>query len=160
CREAGMNDYVPKPFIVSQLVSAIAKATGREIKFREKMPLDIEKRETKKTSISDLTYLEKFCEGDRVRMQKYKDLFISSTRNLIEIIQAAIDNSDLMEIANQVHGFKTSLIMMGMSESKELAFIIETACRIENPDYTFIKENTAHLINLIRQAVKELNQNI
>ena len=42
CREAGMNDYVPKPFKVSQLISVIAKANGREIRFVEKSILEIE----------------------------------------------------------------------------------------------------------------------
>ena len=36
CREAGMDDYVPKPFKTSQLITSIAKATGRELKFVEK----------------------------------------------------------------------------------------------------------------------------
>ena len=33
CREAGMDDYVPKPFKTSQLITTIANVTGRELKF-------------------------------------------------------------------------------------------------------------------------------
>lgn len=39
CRAAGMNDYVPKPFRTSELIAAIAKAAGREIKFTSKMKI-------------------------------------------------------------------------------------------------------------------------
>ncbi|HMG15123.1 MAG TPA: tetratricopeptide repeat protein, partial [Saprospiraceae bacterium] len=155
CREAGMNDYVPKPFIVSQLVSAIAKATGREIKFREKMLLDIEKRETKKTSITNLTYLEKFCEGDRIRIKKYIEMFINSLPNVIGKIESAYTQEDFNEIAVQLHGLKTKLIMMGMNETKALAMEIEQECREGNFIHDF-KGNIKTLIYMLKTSLKEL----
>src|SRR5690606_23108062 len=75
CRSAGMNDYVPKPFKASQLFSTIAKVTGRTMKYIEKPENEIEKVEKTVTSATtqytDLSYLEKFCEGDKAKMQKY-----------------------------------------------------------------------------------------
>ena len=118
CRAAGMNDYVPKPFKKAQLISAIARATGREMKFTVIKTDAVDREKENHSSVSNLSYLEKFCEGDKMLMQKYINMFIASAPVLIEKLNTALLNNDLEEIASQVHGFKTKWIMMGMTESK------------------------------------------
>ncbi|HMG15111.1 MAG TPA: ATP-binding protein, partial [Saprospiraceae bacterium] len=140
CKESGMNDYVPKPFIISQLISAIATNTGKEIKYIVNKKNEDEKLINKYPILTDLSYLEKFCEGDKVRMKKYIDLFISAVPSFNEKLKEAISKSDFIEIANQVHGFKTKMIMMGMNFSKDIAIHIETACRKNKPDQSVLRE--------------------
>ncbi len=157
CRQAGMNDYVPKPFIVSQLVTAIAKATNREIKFTEKKSGNEHTGDAINTRITDLSYLRKFCEEDETRMKKYIDIFISTAPIVIEKIQLALANNELIEIANQLHGFKTKMIMMGMNESKDLAMEIEMECRKENLAHNSL-ENIKILIKQINSSLIELKK--
>jgi len=155
CREAGMNDYIPKPFKTSQLVSAIAKAAGREIRYSEKAIPGTGTALKAKTGVTDLTYLEKFCEGDKERMTRYIRMFLDTAPLLIEKINSAIEKNDFVEIANQIHGYKTKWIMMGMNETKDLAHIVEKQCREEN-NPAMIKENIISLISQIHKAVNEL----
>ena len=66
CRAAGMNDYVPKPFKVSHLIGAIAKAAGREIILVSAGITGKESTEMKPeagngSTVIDLSWLEKFC---------------------------------------------------------------------------------------------------
>ncbi|MEO8085614.1 MAG: ATP-binding protein [Bacteroidota bacterium] len=184
CRAAGMNDYVPKPFKTNQLISSIAKLTGREIKYRIKdngqqtmvkeqssmvnpdgpgqtghpdpdsYPDDPDYRE----SIVDLSYLEEFCIGDKVRMRKYTNIFLESTPVLVEKLNAGLIENNFLKIANQIHGFKTKWIMMGMNGANEIATKIELDCRKELADYSSIKKETAMLINIISQAINEIKK--
>lgn len=158
CRAAGMNDYVPKPFKTSQLISSIAKVTGREIKFAEKKN-NLVKFETRSGSstITNLSYLHKFCEGDKKRMQKYVNMFILSAPALVEKLNTALTNQDFEEIASQVHGYKTNWLMMGMIESRDLAFKIEQLCRKDSSGQAPGKD-IARLITQIQAAVGELTQ--
>jgi HPt (histidine-containing phosphotransfer) domain-containing protein len=155
CRAAGMNDYVPKPFRVSQLITSIAKATGRETRASEKKSIEIKQEGGTNLKATNLNYLGNFCEGNEERMRKYINMFLDSSPKLINKVNSAADVNDYEEIANQVHGFKTNWIMMGMREAKELALKIEQGCR-QNSDKTMIDENIKLLILQIRQAISEL----
>ncbi|MEI6293934.1 MAG: Hpt domain-containing protein, partial [Methanomicrobiales archaeon] len=147
--------YIPKPFKASQLISVIAKAAGREIRFSEKRISPAEPERGKETGVTDLTYLEKFCGGDKEKMQKYITMFLASAPMLIEKINGALNDRDLQEIASQVHGHKTRFIMMGMQGSKNLADIIERQCREEvKPEE--ISENVMNLVQQIDKAISEL----
>ncbi len=156
CRAAGMTDYVPKPFATDQLIAALAKATGREIKYLAKKENQIKLQPGYHSPVTNLSYLEKFCQGDKKQMQKYISMFTSTAPDLIKKITAALSNNDFEEIASQVHGYKTKWIMMGMNESKELAFIIERQCSEEKPG-TIVKENLLLLIEQIKKATSELS---
>ena len=155
CRQAGMDDYVPKPFKIYQLISAIAKASVRELKFldkkRTKVPFDTDAQDV----VTDLTYLQNFCEGDKTRMQKYINMFLSTAPVFIEKLNDALGRQDLEEIASLVHGYKSNWIMMGMNEARDLALVIEQQCKAEtlHPD---LEQNTARLMGYISNAVSEL----
>ncbi len=133
CRQAGMTDYIPKPFKTSQLISAIAKATGREIKFLEKNNVELDNNAETNNWVIDLSYLEEFCEGDNERIKKYINIFLQSSPLLTEKLNAALKENNFEDIASRVHGFKTKCIMMGMDDAKELAVSIEYQCRKETP---------------------------
>ena len=84
-------------------------------------------------------------------------MFLESAPLLKEKINDAISKNDFLEIASQIHAFKTKFIMMGMNESKELALKIEMMCREEIVKDS-VKEDVAILINQIQSGVNELKQ--
>jgi len=153
CIAAGMNSYIPKPFKAYQLISEIAEVLNIPMKKRKPSLKNIQK--TSIGEVTELTYLTNFCEGDKVRIQKYIDLFLSSVPQVIEKIDLALENKDFEEIANQVHSFKTKCMMMGMTVTKDLANTIEHLCR-ENPENKLIKRNISSLKINIEKALKEL----
>ncbi len=155
CRAAGMNDYVPKPFRVPYLIAAIAKAAGREIKFVEKKNSEIKQEINNNSTVTNLSYLTKFCEGDKERMKKYVQIFLDTAPALIEKINTSLAINDYEEIASQVHGYKTKWIMMGMNETKELALKIEQQCREISPDQS-AQDNILKLVDQIGIAIDEL----
>jgi signal transduction histidine kinase/ligand-binding sensor domain-containing protein/HPt (histidine-containing phosphotransfer) domain-containing protein/ActR/RegA family two-component response regulator len=155
CRAAGMTDYVPKPFKISHLFTAIALAAKREIRNTGRKDAGIIKPEGKSAGVTDLAYLHNFCEGDKARMQKYIGMFLDTAPGLIDKVNNALAVSDYAEIATQVHGYKTKWIMMGMKDAKDLAQEIELECRKEDAD-PLVGESIGRLLQLIYQAVDEL----
>jgi len=114
------------------LIIGIAKVLNIALRSEKKIEFMNVQSATFSRSVTDLDYLNKFCEGDMVRMKKYIEMFLSSAPTFLEKIKVALNNNDYLEIANQMHGYKTKFLMMGMKEAKDLASEIETKCRHEN----------------------------
>ena len=155
CLDAGMNSYIPKPFKAHQLITEIAEVLNIPLKTKKEVQEKIDS--PKSYGVTDLTYLNNFCEGDKERMKKYIQMFLSSAPSLIEKINTAKAKNDFEEIANQIHGFKTKWIMMGMNETKDTAILLEQLCR-EKSDEKLISEKMSNLIDDIEKAQIELSE--
>ena len=153
CKQAGMNSYIPKPFSSQQLITGIAQVLNIGIRVKNENKGSSHSEHSMK--VTDLTYLEKFCEGDLTRMKKYILMFTSSVPAFIEKLNLALSAGDFIEIASQVHGFKTRWIMMGMTDTKDLAQYLEQLCR-EGSDEGLIRSNLDLLIKEVGIALIEL----
>jgi len=158
CLEAGMDDYVPKPFTPAQLFAAIARAAGRPIRYLETPTAAPAKISVQAKQVTDLGYLEKFCEGDPKRIAKYIRLFLESSPALSDKIMVALDAGDWAEIARQVHGYKSGWLMMGMQETNKLAVSLEHRCLL-GVDPEAIRKETLLLLGQLQQAARELSGN-
>jgi signal transduction histidine kinase/DNA-binding NarL/FixJ family response regulator/predicted negative regulator of RcsB-dependent stress response len=156
CTAAGMNSYIPKPFKPSQLIAGIAQALNIRLKTKPNNQPAKSAPTKANGHITNLDYLRKFCEGNQEKMKKYISLFTSAAPQLIENIEADFQKKNFEEIANQVHGFKTKWIMMGMTETKNLAIEIENQCR-EGSINEKLSENIAKLVEQVKESVKELS---
>ena len=153
CREAGMDSYIPKPFSAQQLITGIAQVLNIPLKIKRESEIAKQLRPLK--GITNLAYLERFCEGDKARMEKYIGMFVSTAPLLATKVNTAFETNDFEEIANQVHGFKTKWIMMGMTQTKDLAIKLENLCR-EGSEVKLIGETLKLLVTYLELAVKEL----
>jgi CheY-like chemotaxis protein/HPt (histidine-containing phosphotransfer) domain-containing protein len=161
CRDAGMNDYVPKPFKSSELISAIAKATGRS-GINTKGPISTVVQSFKSSwqktngSVIDLGYLESFCEGDPVKMQKYIMIFLGLSPMTLMKIKESLASKNVKGIATQLHGKRTQLKMMGMQECLDLATSLEKECHALPLDFESIEKKTSYFIHLLEKGITEL----
>jgi CheY-like chemotaxis protein len=153
CIDAGMNSYIPKPFKAYQLIGEIAEVLNIPMKKKRTSLKDAP--EISSGEVTDLTYLTNFCEGDKDRIKKYIEMFLASAPAVVEKIKFALVHGDFEEVANQVHGFKTKCMMMGMTETKDLSNTIEQLCR-EKPNEEIIKEKVLELITKVKKAEIEL----
>jgi len=159
--DAGMNDYLLKPFKAWQLIAALSKATGRELANIKA------KRENKKTTtgiayapdgVTNLSYLEEFCDGDIERMRKFVKAYIVSVPLFTDKIKAALNANDLPEIATQVHALKPRLRLMGMSKTRTLGDKIEQ--QINGEDQEGFAANVELFITNTKKAVGELEKSL
>lgn len=162
CRTAGMDDYVPKPFKATQLFTTIAKVTGRTIKYMDKTEAEAEPSakpvQSAAAQHTDLSYLEKFCEGDSTKMQKYIGIFLKGAPDIIVRLQTALSENNYERIASQAHASKPTFMMMGMHGANDLAKELEITCRSENPQQDIVQKNTTTLIQIVQAAIIELSR--
>ncbi|MEI6455744.1 MAG: ATP-binding protein, partial [bacterium] len=156
CRQAGMNSYIPKPFHASQLIRGIAEVLDIKIRTLEGTGEAEEKVSSDLETVTDMTYLYSFCEGDRKKMQKYITMFLQSAPPLLARVNEVLAAGDFEEVANQLHGFKTKFIMMGMKRTGTLSVNLEQQCRGGSPSQT-IASDIRGLLADIRRAVSELS---
>ena len=150
-----MDSYIPKPFNPQQLITGIAQVLNITLKVKKDDEPTVQKIHP--SGITDLTYLDKFCEGDIIRMNKYIRMFTSTAPGLIEKINSALATNDFLDIANQVHGYKTKWMMMGMTETKDLAIRLEHLCR-DGSEEKLIRETIRVLFNNVELALIELSR--
>ncbi|MCX6249841.1 MAG: tetratricopeptide repeat protein [Bacteroidetes bacterium] len=155
CRQAGMNSYIPKPFNASQLIRGIAEVLGIKIRTLENTIEEKKTGSSDKSLVTDMSYLNTFCEGDRKKMQKYIAMFLQSAPVLLEKVNAALAADDFIMVADQLHGFKTKFIMMGMKNTGSLSLILEQHCRSDSKPAT-IHSDIKALLRDVEFAVSEL----
>lgn len=158
CIKAGMNSYIPKPFNSQELITGIANVLGIDLIVKNEKTKKITKSKSNKNAgkTTNMEYLNDFCNEDGEKIKKYIGMFTSSAPRLIDDINTAFEEKDFESIANQVHGFKTKWIMMGMKETKDLAIELELLCR-EDPSNKLVAKKIENLINNINQAIDELS---
>jgi len=130
CTEAGMNDYIPKPFTRAQLLNTLAKyykndMAATAVKEGKNEAFAEMQNEDAGHKITDLTFLRNFCDGDRDRMKKYIDIYLKLTPGNLEKINKAGTEKDYASLSQTVHGMKPRLDFMGMKEAKAVAQKIE-----------------------------------
>ncbi len=160
CTEAGMNGYLPKPFKTHDLIIEIAKTLNIELKYSGmKNSIKASPVERSNGTITDLTYLRNFCEGDEKKMKKYIDLFLSSAPHFIDQINQLMADRKTDKLASQLHSFYTRLVMMGMSDQRSEALVIESKLKDGLLDEG-LRERLERLINQISQATEELKNSL
>lgn len=157
CTQAGMNGYIPKPFRTAQLFYGIAKVLKLAIK-AEQAPQPVAEKAVAAVQLPrqiNLNYLENFCGGDPVKMDKYIGLFIKSSAEFRQRIQEALKNEKWEDVAAQFHGMRTQLMMMGMDACKSEAARLEATLQ-EGPANGHTKAKIKALLADIQQGEKEL----
>ncbi len=157
CTQAGMNGYIPKPFRTAQLFYGIAKALKLAVKVESRPALETKKAAKSATlpAQTNLSYLERFCEGDAAKKIKYIRLFLQSSAEFRAKVTEALQNQQWDEIAAQLHGVRTQLMMMGMDACKTEAARLELSLKqgaVTGHSQAKIKA----LLTAIQQGEKEL----
>jgi CheY-like chemotaxis protein/HPt (histidine-containing phosphotransfer) domain-containing protein len=119
--EAGMNDYIVKPFEPSSFYSIIAKHTGRE---GSKGPINPEPMSTSR-KLTDLTYLKDASSGNQTFINEMIDIFLKQTPLYLEQLFQFCENKDWTEFRKVMHKLKPTITMMGIKEGEELVKQIE-----------------------------------
>ena len=160
CFDAGMNDYVPKPFTRVQLLNTLAKyykheAPASEMDIATPTPV-ASAIENTASGITDLTFLRDFCENDDARMRKYIDIYLKVTPGNLEKIRKALKENNYKLLATTVHAMKAHLNYMGMKQTRELADRIEENAN-EQRDLEGLPELIEQLGRDWEQSKGELN---
>lgn len=129
CMEAGMDDYISKPFMIEEIVERIKKWGGR---FRESQN-DMNNKTTTSTSNGNailyeptLIKLKEMTSGaDPAFFSQVIKMFVDQGSDIVEQIAALLPIMDLPKMASLAHKLKGSALNLGANKLAETCRIIE-----------------------------------
>jgi signal transduction histidine kinase/CheY-like chemotaxis protein/HPt (histidine-containing phosphotransfer) domain-containing protein len=168
CLQAGMNDFVPKPFTREELLGTLAKhyenknppsnvvEANHEAPIAEPQMMEYADAKVGAT-VTDLTFLTDFTEGNQERTKKYIGMYLKLLPGNIEKIESALASKDNETLVKVLHAMRPHLNYMGMNNAAELAGNIEKAVR-EEADQSFVPEAAETILNHCKKSEGELNE--
>lgn len=153
CLDAGMNDYLSKPFEESQLLNIITKWLGKSII----SDFNSTANDKNTNPLYDLAKLEEISRGNKDFVEKMIRLFVEQVPASIEEMQAAYLERNFEIIKKVAHRIKPSIDNMGVSSLKAEIREIETLA-MENTDSPKLIKLIQQLDSKIRKVVDKLRQ--
>lgn len=147
CMEAGMNDYLSKPFKEEHLLKVVAEWLGKKVILH-----GVEKKEENSDTqaLYDLSKLVMISRGDKKFIKKMIGLFIDQVPMGISEIKSAYTASDFSKIKSIAHRIKPSIDNMGILSIKNEIREIESLAA-EN-------KSNSNMYELIQTVDKVINQ--
>lgn len=112
CMQAGMNDFLAKPFEEDALVSIIAKWLGKEIILKGSKLKSAEEKQ--QHHIYNLDKLKSISRGNESFVKKMIQIFITECINSSEQLKQAFESHDFNKIKSIAHKMKPSVKNMGI----------------------------------------------
>jgi PAS domain S-box-containing protein len=147
CIQAGMNDYLSKPFEEEDLIRLIAKWLGRETHFGPAKTTEVAD-----TLLYDLCKLKQITRGDEKFIAKMLQVFISETTNSLTNLEQAFEQKDIKQVQFLAHRMKSSLNNLNICSAGGIAEKIEksdwAAC-----DFPALKKQILALRKIIDKVI-------
>jgi signal transduction histidine kinase/DNA-binding NtrC family response regulator len=108
CLQAGMSDYLSKPFHPEDLKLVIYSAIGKKREQKHKQP--------KTSPVTDLDYLRQMSDGNEDFFREFITLFLQNAPVSLNEIEEGINSCNWEKIRQAAHKLKPSLSYVGMKE--------------------------------------------
>jgi HPt (histidine-containing phosphotransfer) domain-containing protein len=76
--------------------------------------------------LTDLSYLEKFTNGDKEKIKKYISMYLKNTPDVIRNFQKELDDHNLENLRLKAHSIKPQATYFGIEKLQEVLFKIES----------------------------------
>ena len=154
CMNAGMNDFILKPFKEHILIETIystlhldQKGDDNEVLYKKQKSEDVYFR---------IDLFKEVSKGNIDFERKMIASFISESKKTILEMHTAFDNKDLKQLSFLAHRVKSSLQIFEMHKALELAQIIENKKNIYQVD--LLKKALLELNEIIDHTSNQLNE--
>lgn len=154
CKDAGMDEYVSKPFNQKQLKDVLKKW----LPLQSEQPASIVEKQAEPDSLNVDTLdpvalnnlrQHKTATGESI-LNKTISIFLNSAPNQINTLQHAFDTQDCSALSLTAHSFKSACANLGIQTLTDCAATIETNSKQGN------LEDIAPHLNTIRQNFPEV----
>ncbi|WP_316632481.1 PAS domain S-box protein [uncultured Flavobacterium sp.] len=142
CKNAGMDDYITKPFEEFDLIETISRFTNKRFK-------DIDKPVFESNGeLYDLKILQKISRGNSEFVSKMIVIFIDQIEEILPKAEVALSSDNFLLLNQLIHKIKPSVESMGIVSIKDEISILEKITK-EQP----VKEKISHLFFQIKQTL-------
>lgn len=150
CLAAGMNDCIAKPFTPENLFSILVKYSQlKSLRSEVILPPPTT------NEIVDLSYLRKVSKNNKAFINDIINSFLEITPKVLTEVREYQAKKDWAKLEKAIHKMKPTLIMIGMSDAKEMAVEIEGLVRSKQ-DPQGLKLLTTEFCKKLEQAIEEL----
>ncbi|MBK8367373.1 MAG: tetratricopeptide repeat protein [Bacteroidetes bacterium] len=157
CFEAGMNDYISKPFIPLTFYKKIVKWSGYEdVNDSNDIESGISVR-TKSNKLIDLMMIRERASGDVEYVKDMIKMFIDLMPEYYNELKSYHDIKNWEELGKQAHKMKTPVAYFGVEELRELLSSIELQILNETFNEIDIQQRMVTINELIINSIIELN---
>lgn len=154
CLDAGMDDYISKPFDEGDFISLICKRlAGGDV--NHLTPLSLPELST--PPLFDLGKLKEIAKGNEDFVVKMIRLFIKEAPAAITSVKQAMQGGDLGKVKDLLHRIKPSISSMGIVSIKNDLLLAETTTA-ELHGAGKLDEKIARIEQVIKEVVKELKK--
>lgn len=122
CMEAGMNDYIAKPFKEEDLLKMIAGILQTNVSIKSKKVVLVEEPEV---SHYDLTEITKISRGNEAFVQKMLKMFVDQVPVHLQEMKEKFVLNELVTVGEIAHRIKPTIDNMGIVSSKDAIREIE-----------------------------------
>jgi PAS domain S-box-containing protein len=159
CMEAGMMDFISKPFRQEDLFLKISRFTNLK-KNTSLSPKKTRERKTDtKKRVIRLGYLRSVSSGNKKFLKEVMSIFITQIPEELEILELALKELNWSMVADTAHKMKLGINVMGMKESEKIILYIESEAREKiSPDETTIRNKIVKLREKCLIAVEEVKE--
>lgn len=156
CKNAGMDDFISKPFTFKELTEKITRYSGAS---EEKPESDFVEKNNEQYTLRPVNFsvLSEMASGDDEMMLELMELFLEQTPGMIENLRTAFDNSNRSEMAANAHTLKPTFTYMGMPEAFEIVQDLEKYRDEEIHRHDEVNEQIKRLEQLVAQAFHEIS---
>ena len=148
--EAGMNEFVSKPFSPKMLREVMLKylisPSVKEPKLSQAEGKQISSFNSDKL---DLSYLKELSGGDGIFIREILETFIRETPTDLSRLEEASHKQDLEQLQKIAHRLRSSLQMLGLEQARQLAADLEQNSRAQN------LTNSLELSQALKQALEQ-----
>lgn len=159
--EAGMDDYLTKPFREEELFKKIIRLLGYS---RELPPEKLEKTENwkaeKNGALFDLGELKQFGKGKKEFMEKMVNTFCKNSSSARSMMTYYLEKERWDELAGVAHKLLPSSRHLKVNSLIPELDFIETNLKSDKPDYDLVKAKTLDVIENIAKVNKALKEHI
>ena len=116
CLEAGMNDYIAKPFKEEDLLKMIAGILQTNVALKSKKPVAIAEAEV---TYYDITEITKISRGNEDFVQKMLKMFVDQIPKHLEEMKEKFEANELVAVGEIAHRIKPTIDNMGIVSCKD-----------------------------------------
>ncbi|MFH1320774.1 MAG: PAS domain S-box protein [Bacteroidota bacterium] len=154
CIDAGMDDYISKPFEPSDLYNKIVSLVCPEIgnPLLKAHPVEDREQEDVNSNESpcDLTKLSNMYKGDRERIENMIRIILEETPGRIEKINYLLQNKHYSKLGNVAHSMKPTIDILNIKGLSKKIRLVE--------EYANEKKNTEQLPYLVNNLTQTCNK--
>jgi PAS domain S-box-containing protein len=130
--KAGVADFITKPFspqLLQQTIINCLDETDSPLSLKKEMPIS---SPAINTQLFDISYLEKFSQGNSQFIVEMLQLFLEQNPKKIQELKKELHQNNWSKIQDIAHQMKSTLGALGMFQQQQIAKKIESEIQNEN----------------------------